>query len=329
MNSETGTSGADPLVSVVIPAYKAERWIGETLESVQAQTYRNLEIIVVDDGSPDNLAKLVEARAAEDSRIRLVRKANGGLSAARNTGIAESGGELVAPIDADDLWRPDKVAKQVARFRDHARAGTEPGFVYCWSNSIDEGSRIIRPGAAREVFEGEVFDALVRENFVGNGSSPMFSRRALEAVGGYPEHMTLGSEDWALYLRVAARFPCAAVPEFLVGYRQLPGSMSKDFTKMRKAHDMVMEDVARHGRPLTKKQVRDSRSSQLLWLVFLAQPLSRPFFRLVAAATANDPLVWIRKRTVGRIAKLARLKLRPAEGRGAEGARPHFLNPNG
>jgi len=170
---------SQPLVSVVIPAYQAERWIGETIRSVQAQTYRNLEIIVVDDGSPDNLAELVERMAQEDDRIRLIRKENGGLPAARNTGIDEAKGEWVAPVDADDLWYPEKVEKQVGRFLRAKQEGVDLGLVYCWSESIDEQSQATRPILSRATDEGMVFDNLLMHNFTSNGSSAMMPKSVL------------------------------------------------------------------------------------------------------------------------------------------------------
>ncbi len=102
-----------PLVSVVIPAFNASTYIERTLRSVMRQTYAALEIVVVNDGSTDHTAKLVEQIAASDSRIRLLSTPNRGVAAARNTGIEASSGRFVAFLDADDLWHPTKIEKQV------------------------------------------------------------------------------------------------------------------------------------------------------------------------------------------------------------------------
>ena len=109
--------GENELVSVVIPAYNAGATIAETLASALGQTYRDLEIIAVDDGSTDDTAAVVAGAAANDPRIRLLRQANSGVAAARNYGIAEARANLIAILDADDLWHPTKVAKQVAAIR--------------------------------------------------------------------------------------------------------------------------------------------------------------------------------------------------------------------
>ena len=92
------------MVSVIVPVYRAERWIEGTLRSALSQTYANLEVVVVDDGSPDRCAELVAGVAATDPRVRLIRQENAGLSAARNAGVAAARGRYVAPLDADDLF---------------------------------------------------------------------------------------------------------------------------------------------------------------------------------------------------------------------------------
>jgi glycosyltransferase involved in cell wall biosynthesis len=105
---------AHPLISVVVPAYNAGRWIDRTLASIQGQTWREIEVIVVDDGSSDDTVARVERAAAADRRIRLVRQANAGPAVARNRGLRECRGVFVAPVDADDLWAPDNLAQQAA-----------------------------------------------------------------------------------------------------------------------------------------------------------------------------------------------------------------------
>src|SRR5260370_12794376 len=107
------------LVTVIIPAFNAARTIDETLRSVRSQTHRRLEILVVDDGSVDATAQIVRSHAAEDRRIRLIQQPNSGVAAARNRAIAEATSDYVAPIDADDLWQPDKIEKQLTRLHPH------------------------------------------------------------------------------------------------------------------------------------------------------------------------------------------------------------------
>src|SRR5688572_14797440 len=123
-----------PSVSVIIPAYNAEGTLADTLRSVSRQTYELLDIIVVDDGSTDQTARIAAKFAAGDSRIRVFTKENGGVASARNYGIGHARGEYVAPIDADDVWHPTKIEKQV----DVAvRADDRLGFVYSFFRRID------------------------------------------------------------------------------------------------------------------------------------------------------------------------------------------------
>lgn len=106
---------ADPLVSVVIPAYEGERFLAEALHSVAAQSHRRVETIVVDDGSPDRSAEI----AAEQPGVRVLRQPRGGVAAARNAGVKAASGELIAFLDQDDVWTPDKLERQVATLSAH------------------------------------------------------------------------------------------------------------------------------------------------------------------------------------------------------------------
>ena len=124
-------AAARPLVSVVVPAYNAAWSLDETLASVCAQTYRDIEVLVVDDGSTDATADVAAAWSQRDCRVRLIRKPNGGVASARNRGLREARGVYVAPIDADDLWAPDNVERQVA-----ALEAAGPGACMAFAHTI-------------------------------------------------------------------------------------------------------------------------------------------------------------------------------------------------
>src|SRR5579862_3732371 len=109
---------SEPVVSVIVPVRDGAQFIGDALDSVRAQTYRQLEIIVVDDGSRDATPHVVESRMARDPRLRLIRQANQGVAAARNRALVDARGEFIAPLDADDLWDPTKIERQVTRIRE-------------------------------------------------------------------------------------------------------------------------------------------------------------------------------------------------------------------
>lgn len=228
-----------PAVTVLVPAYNSARTIDRTLASVRSQSFGALEILVIDDGSRDDTAARVERHAREDARVRLIRKANGGVASARNRGVAEATAPLIAPIDADDLWFPDKIAKQVAAL-DGNRAGV--GLVYCWYAIVDDDDAIVDASFQPDA-EGDVLAALALGNFIGNGSTPLIRRDALLAAGGYDESLRArhaqGCEDYSLYLRLAERHRFALVPETLVGYRVGAAAMSGDLRQMYRSARIV------------------------------------------------------------------------------------------
>src|SRR5262245_4518179 len=102
-----------PLASVIIPAYNAERFLRQAVESALAQSYPNVEVLVIDDGSTDGTRQLADELAKADGRLRVITQQNAGVGAARNRGIAEARGKYIAPLDADDFWYPEKLARQV------------------------------------------------------------------------------------------------------------------------------------------------------------------------------------------------------------------------
>src|ERR1051325_8123716 len=117
-----------PLVSIIVPVCNGESSIADALASALGQTYKTVEVIVVDDGSRDRTREIVEAIARRDGRVRLVTQDNRGVAAPRNRALADATGDLVAPLDADDLWDPQKIERQVRRM---LKAGDDTGLVYC------------------------------------------------------------------------------------------------------------------------------------------------------------------------------------------------------
>lgn len=223
------------LVSVVIPAYNARATILETLRSALSQTLESIEVLVVDDGSTDDTAHLVSTVAAQDARVRYVRQLNGGVAAARNHGIDVARGEFIAPLDADDLWHPTKLARQLDRFR---HGPGDLGLVYNWYRPIDESGAVVG-AAAKPVIEGWVLHRHLEWNFVSNGSTPMIRRRALENVrydSSLHQAGNQGCEDYLLQLQIARNWQFGCVPAFLTGYRKNTDGMSADAGRMIRSH---------------------------------------------------------------------------------------------
>jgi glycosyltransferase involved in cell wall biosynthesis len=232
------TLGQQTLVSVIIPAYNAARTIERTLKSVLNQTYTNLEIIVVDDGSTDETPLLIQRIADFDHRITLLRKANSGVSSARNYGIRSARGEFIAPIDADDLWHPEKLAKQLTAMRDAI------GVVYCWSRVIDHQDLVLYDLASCSL-RADVYTALITTNFL-HSSTLLIRRSCIEEVGGYDQAMSY-CEDFKFNLELAERYSFDLIPEFLSAYRLHEGSLHRNLDALLAAHKVVVKWArARH-----------------------------------------------------------------------------------
>lgn len=228
------------LVSVLIPAYNAARTLQDTLDSVRLQAYAPFEVIVIDDGSTDETRAIAERAAAEDPRIRVFSQRNLGLARARNRALEEARGELVAPLDADDLWHPLKLAHQAEVL---SAERTDIGFVYCAFRKINLRGEVIGNGSVYRV-RGRVLHRHLLVNFVGNGSSILARRDLVQRCGGYdPSLRELGLEgveDLMLQLQMAEQAEVDVVPEYLVGYRQHRRAMSRDSARMAKAYQEVM-----------------------------------------------------------------------------------------
>lgn len=260
-----------PLVSVVVAAYNAVRYLGETLASAAAQRYDALEIIVVDDGSTDATGELVKDYARRDPRVRLIRQTNAGVGAARNTGIAAARGRYIAPLDADDLWDVDKIADQVAAMES---MGSRAGFAYCWVRTINERGRVtgVQPRCSAT---GHVYGALLVGNFLHNASVPLFRADALKAVGGYATREDQGGvqgcEDWELCLRVADRYDVCVVPRVLVSYRIIQSGMSFNVRGMERSYLWLLDESRKLRPGLAESVFQWSKGQFYLYLALKAR----------------------------------------------------------
>ncbi len=276
------------LVSVVIPAYNASATLDETLQSVRAQTYKTLEILVVDDGSRDDTVAIAERHAAADPRVRVIQQENAGVAAARNRGWAEARADFLAFVDADDLWHATKIERQLAALK----ADDGAGLAYCWYVAIDENNVVIRKSVMCRC-EGDVFDIVLTQNFIGNGSAVLVRREALEYARGFESGLRAagaqGCEDHLFACRVAEKYRFALVPDHLVGYRQLPDNMSSDSTRMLRSWILATEELkARH--PEKTALLRAGLNNYASWLVTATLVRSpKRVLPILAEAFAVDP----------------------------------------
>jgi glycosyltransferase involved in cell wall biosynthesis len=276
---------AAPAISVVIPAFNARATVTSAIRSALGQSIRDVEVVVVDDGSSDDTAEVV--RALREPRVRLVQQHNRGLPAARNAGLESSRGAHIAFLDSDDLLLPRYVELALA-----ALARTErPGFAYTDAYVFDPRSGQVRRRSAmarsRPPFPapddpGEFLARLLQANFVY--VSTVVPRTVLRAVGGFDERRT-SSEDYELWLRILLHgFRAAWVPGRHALYRQHPGQMSADARTMASNLAAVYEGIAAERLP----------SDAHRRLLARRRRAARLGVRLVAPIQARAPLGAIR-----------------------------------
>ncbi len=229
-----------PKVSVVIPSYNAMTYLPETLESVLGQTFTDFEVLIINDGSSDHVVEW--AAQIEDGRVKLISQANKGLPGARNTGIAEAQGEYIAFLDADDLWDPTKLEKQVHCLD----ASPEVGLIHTWMLLVDEKGKSTGRVMTSEA-EGNAWEQVIEKNVIAC-PSVVVRRHCFDKVGGFD--CSLNSvEDWDMWIRIAEHYPFALIREPLSYYRQVPNSMSKNCQVMEKAFHTVIEKAFKSVSP--------------------------------------------------------------------------------
>jgi glycosyltransferase involved in cell wall biosynthesis len=207
---------AEVRVSAVVTTYNYARFLPDALDSILAQTHPNLEMVVIDDGSTDDTAAVAERYA--DRGVRYVRRPHGGAGRARNTGLASTSAPLVAFLDADDTWLPDRVEAGLAHLARHP----ELALVAAYACDEDLRPTAIVPAATQEA--GRVLEQLLIDNIVLNPSSVLIRRTAIEAAGGFSE-IPFG-EDWDTWIEIAKRFPIGFVDRPLALVRRHTGSVS-------------------------------------------------------------------------------------------------------
>ena len=230
MTTQPAAAVALPLVSAVIPAYNSERYLARAIDSVLAQTYPNIECIVVDDGSTDATGRIIESYGA---RVRGIRQPNGGASAARNAGLAAAKGRYIAFLDSDDYWLDTKTANQVAVFQAY------PGLVlvccgFEWQAADGCGAAPISPGPAYRPDLLERFDdlaPLLLGPYLGT-PSVMVDAETIRGIGGFDTGLPV-AEDVDMYFRLCANRSYARLNQTLVHFQFRAGSLSKELRGYR------------------------------------------------------------------------------------------------
>lgn len=290
------------LVTVVMPAFNAEATITQAIESVLAQSYEHIELIVIDDGSCDGTPEILSNYGDSITVIRQQCRHVEGLGATRNRAAASGSGKWIAFIDADDVWHPDKIRLQLA-------AAVDTGADVVFSNARNIGSDRVREQAysVDSRPHGDTFSLLVRDNFIFT-SSVMLTRTAFVAVGGFTTRSDV-VQDWDLWLRLSANgMKFVGLSEVLIDYRWTSGSVSKSHDSMRRRrlgallHALQMSDAGQRLSPVSKHIARSNLEAVSAWFLAQDDPLKAVwwYFRAVAYWPFNvKALKGLAKSTLG------------------------------
>lgn len=230
------------LVSVIVPAYNAEPFLADAVRSALAQTWGNVEVIIIDDGSTDGTGAIADGLAARDRRVRVVHCRNGGLSSARNVGLSVAKGEFVCFLDADDMFLPEKIERQAAFL------AVFPGCDLVYSDHY-VGDSTLTPmllACRRPPFPIE--EILTFRNWFAP-ISPLLRSSFAERIGGFDETLR-GSEDWDYWIRASQCGVLSYLPGPVGVYRTHPAQMTTNWARMRTCIQKV----------ITKHRARGSES---------------------------------------------------------------------
>lgn len=258
------------MISVVIPLYNKEEQIAHTLQSVFEQTFQNFEIVIVDDGSTDNSVEEVEK--FDDSRVRLIRQSNAGVSAARNRGIEEARGELIAFLDADDEWKLEYLATQYGLYQKYPECS-----VYACNYEFRDSKGKVTPTIIRKLpFEGE--DGILSNYFeVASCSHPpicsisiMVKKTAIQAIGGFPLGIKSG-EDLLTWARLAVNGKIAYSKRieamYVLPQKSKLGNQERDFQleDIKECPDIIGKEIESFYEEVKGQLKNDIRKYLSFW----------------------------------------------------------------
>ena len=259
-------TGPKPTVSVIIPAYNCETYITETLDSVLGQTFKDLELIVVDDGSTDRTREIVASYGAP---VRLLTQINSGVCAARNYGIREAAGRYICLMDHDDYWFPEKLVLQLEEMSKHRETGlVYSSFIWWYRNAegVFPDPSSFAPASYSvgidEEFSGWIYHLLLLDCWVLT-SSALIRAEVFDKCGVFDESLPY-SEDWDLWLRISQEYPFTKLRKPLTLYRQHPQQGNRIARSIDYRTELISKAAARwglcsrDGRCITKRQFKQN-----------------------------------------------------------------------
>jgi len=241
------TKSGRPLVSVITPTYNRADFVLEAVNSVLSQTYDRFELLIVDDGSEDNTREILEP-LLEDARIRYFYQENQGQSVARNLALSHAKGEFVCFLDSDNAWTPEKLASQLAVFREKPDVDVIYGDII----TIDsKGNELSRSNMRR--YSGNIAFQMLKDNCVSMNTA-MARKKCFDEMGGLSGQRRV-ADDYELWLKLSSRYQFHYVPEYLAYYRVMPDQISSDKTRRFNVNQSIIEDF-RKDFPETLSEAR-------------------------------------------------------------------------
>jgi glycosyltransferase involved in cell wall biosynthesis len=218
------------LVSVVIPFYKGEKYLEKTIDSILQQSYKNFELLIINDGSPGTLNNFFDKVTQKDKRIIVLHKDNGGVACARQFGIENSTGDFIAFCDQDDLWLPEKLSKQMLLFNN-----SNVGLVYCGAieDHISEGRQVELPFF--DTYRGNIYTALINKNEIVSCTAVARKSLLLEVEAFDKDIDLMGVDDWLAWLKMSLVCEVDFVEEYLAIHVFHENNYSSNEAKMYKA----------------------------------------------------------------------------------------------
>jgi len=218
-----------PLISIIIPTYNRANLLVKAIKSVFSQTYKNFELIIVNDGSTDNTKQIIDNFKKQTNKIKYIWEINSGTAKAKNTGIKNTEGKYIAFLDSDDEWLPKKLEKQLELFKKSTNSNL--GFVGCNTFIIDKknNKKLIYKIPKYK----NIFYALLINNFICSCSSVMVKKSVLDKIDFFDENLKIG-EDWDMWIRIAQKYNFDFVNEPLLKYNIHSGNLSSAFAIEKK-----------------------------------------------------------------------------------------------
>lgn len=252
------------LVSVIIPAYNVESYITDSINSALGQTWSNIEVIVINDGSTDNTLKSINEFK---DQITIISQENMGVSAARNNAVKQANGKWIAFLDGDDIWESEKIEKQLAQTQITKTRWSHTNSKY-FGATIDKQSY---RSDYTEMYHGNVFSKIILSNFITT-STILMERTLYFEYDGMNESLD-ALEDWELWVRIAKKHPIGYIPESLTDYRVYPGSTSRKARWVLPLHKKVIKRIFTEivDEPMLKKLESDALRNSFSICAYIAE----------------------------------------------------------